>query len=89
MAKLTAARRNALPKSEFALPGKGEGKNGKGSGAYPIDTANRARNALSRVAQHGTPAEKKEVSAKVHKAYPGIGEQNHAHGDCGGKECFG
>ncbi len=46
MAKLTAASRNALPTSTFALPAR----------RYPIEDANHARNALARVAQHGTPA---------------------------------
>jgi hypothetical protein len=33
-----------LPKSDFALPGKGEGPKGAGAGSYPIDTnAFRAR----------------------------------------------
>jgi hypothetical protein len=63
MAKLTTARRNKLPSGSFALPGKR---------AYPVDTANRARNALARVAQNGTPAEKAKVRAKVRKKYPGI-----------------
>jgi hypothetical protein len=72
---LTAAERNSLPKSDFALPGKGEGKNGKGSGSYPIPDANHARNALARVAQHGTAAEKAAVRAKVHAKYPDIGKK--------------
>ncbi len=33
-----------------------------------------ARNALARVAQHGSPKEKAEVRAKVHKKFPGIGK---------------
>jgi hypothetical protein len=63
MAALTTARRNKLPKSEFALPQ----HNG-----YPVDTANRARNALTRVAQFGSPAEQSQVRAKVARDYPGI-----------------
>ena len=80
MAKLKIAQRNRMPSSEFALPGKR---------AYPVEDKAHARNALARVSQHGSPAEKMEVRAKVHSAFPGIGEQGHAHGDCGGKECFG
>lgn len=64
MAKLTSKQRNALPKDAFALPGR----------RYPIEDANHARNALARVAQHGTPSEKANVRAKVHKRFPGIGE---------------
>jgi len=64
MAKLTSKRRNALPKDDFALPGR----------KYPIEDANHARNALARVSQHGTPSEKAKVRAKVHRKYPGIGK---------------
>ena len=74
MAVLTTKARKKLPKSQFALPGKGEGPQGKGSGSYPIPDKAHARNALARVAQHGTPAEKKTVRAKVHAKYPDIGE---------------
>lgn len=66
MAKLTTARRNALPDSEFAGPDR----------SYPIEDANHARNALARVSQHGTPTEKKEVRAAVHRKFPGIGKKN-------------
>lgn len=72
--KLTAAKRQALPKADFALPGKGEGPKGAGSGSYPIPDASHARNALARVSQHGTPEEKATVRRKVHAKYPGIGE---------------
>jgi hypothetical protein len=74
MAKLSGKQRNKLPTSDFALPGQGEGKSGKGSGSYPIPDASHARNALSRVAQHGSPAQKAAVRAKVHRKYPGIGK---------------
>lgn len=72
MADLTAKQRNKLPRSSFALPGKGEGKSGKGSGSYPIPDASHARNALARVSQHGSPAEKAAVRAKVKAKFPGI-----------------
>ncbi len=73
MAKLTTTARNRLPKSDFALPGKGEGPKGKGSGSYPIPDRSHAANALARVAQHGTPAEKAKVSAAVHEKFPEVG----------------
>lgn len=73
MAKLSAAQRKRMPSSSFALPGKGEGKSGKGAGSYPIPDASHARNALSRVAQHGTAQEKAAVRAKVKAKFPGIG----------------
>ena len=65
MAKLTTKARKKLKKSSFALPGE----------RYPIEDKNHARNALARVAQHGTPAEKAEVRAKVHARYPDIGKK--------------
>lgn len=74
MAILRAADRKRLPSSSFALPGKGEGKSGKGSGSYPIPDASHARNALSRVSQFGTAAEKAQVRAKVKAKFPAIGK---------------
>jgi hypothetical protein len=71
MAKtLTADDRKKLNKRSFALPGKRK---------YPIPDEAHARNALARVAQHGTPAEQKKVRAVVEKRFPGIGHDKH-HG---------
>lgn len=64
MAQLTAKRRKSLPDSAFAIPEKR---------AYPIHDEAHARNALSRVAQHGTPEEKRRVRAAVKRRYPNIG----------------
>ena len=61
MAKLTTARRKALPRSSFVFPGKR---------AYPIDTRARGANALVRVSQHGTPSQKAKVRAAVCRRYP-------------------
>jgi hypothetical protein len=72
--KLTAGERQGLPRSDFALPGKGAGPKGAGSGSYPIPDASHARNALARVSQHGSSAQKVEVRAKVHSKFPGIGK---------------
>lgn len=72
MAVLTARARKQMPSSQFALPGKGEGPQGKGAGSYPIPDIAHGRNALARVAQHGTPAEKATVRAKVRSKFPGI-----------------
>jgi hypothetical protein len=61
--------RRRLPKSAFGVPSKKK---------YPLVSNNgkpsrkRARNALSRVAQHGTPAEKTAVRRKVARRFPGI-----------------
>jgi len=72
--RLTAAERQSLPKSEFALPGKGKGPKGAGAGSYPIPDESHARNALSRVSQHGSPSEKATVRREVHQKFPDIGQ---------------
>jgi hypothetical protein len=69
MPKLTAKKRNALPEISFGEPGKRK---------YPIENINHAKNALARVSQFGTEAEKKEVRAKVHARYPNIGKKTPA-----------
>lgn len=72
---ISASRRAKLPKSDFAIKSKAKtAEQKKESGNYPIDTPGRARSALSRVAQHGTAAEKKTVRAAVKKKYPHIGD---------------
>lgn len=68
MGMYSYAQRKKMPQSDFALPAKRE----SGKGGYPIADKNHARNALARVSQHGTQAEKKEVRAKVHARYPDI-----------------
>jgi hypothetical protein len=65
VAKLTTAARKKLPAQDFALPGKR---------AYPVENPSHARNALARVSQHGSPAEKAAVRGKVAAKYPGIGK---------------
>lgn len=75
MSKLSTEQRKKLPSKSFALPGKGEGPHGKGAGSYPIPDAAHARNALARVAQHGTPSEKAAVRRKVHAKFPNIGKE--------------
>jgi hypothetical protein len=65
MAKLTSAARKALPTKSFAEPDKRK---------YPIENEAHAKNALSRVAQSGTPEEKKKVRDAVKKKYPDIGK---------------
>jgi len=63
MATLTTKKRKSLKKKSFALPGER---------AYPINDKVHARNALARVAQFGTAAEKRRVRAAVKKKYPDI-----------------
>ena len=62
MAKLTAAKRKAIPSKDFAVPDR----------SYPINDASHARNALARVSQHGTPALQARVKSAVKRKYPGI-----------------
>ena len=57
------SNRKKLKKSSFALPEEEK---------YPIPDIDHARNALARVAQHGTAAEKKKVRAAVEKKYPSL-----------------
>jgi hypothetical protein len=64
MSKLTYGQRKALPASAFAVDGKKR--------KYPIPDKAHARNALARVSQHGSSAEKSKVRAAVKKKYPGI-----------------
>jgi hypothetical protein len=69
MSKLTAGERQSLPKKDFALPGKGEGPKGAGSGSYPIPDESHARNALAR--SSGKPCAS-IVRAKVKAKFPEI-----------------
>lgn len=59
MTVLRAKTRNALPDSAFALSGR----------RYPIHDLAHARNALSRVAQNGTPEEQAKVRKAVARKY--------------------
>ena len=62
---LTTTARKHIKRTNFAIPK---------DKSYPIEDKAHARNALSRVSQHGTPAEKAKVRAAVHRKYPEIGE---------------
>jgi hypothetical protein len=64
MSVLTTEERKKLKSSQFVEPEKE---------AYPIEDAAHGRAALSRVSQFGSPEEKSEVRAAVHKKFPGIG----------------
>lgn len=61
-AVLTAKKRSNLKSSDFAIP----------PDKYPIHDESHARNALTRVAQHGTPEEQAKVKAAVRRRYPNI-----------------
>ena len=77
MGKLTAAARHRLPKGDFAGPHE----------SYPIPDASHARNALARAAQHASPSLQAKIRAKVHHAFPAIGEE-HAHKPADHKHAF-
>ena len=62
MAKLTAAQRRALPKSDFAVPSKAPGP-----GSYPMPDAAHAKNAKARASQFAGASVKKRVDAKANK----------------------
>jgi hypothetical protein len=72
MARLSYSAKKSLPSSDFAVKG-GKGATVPGKGSYPIPDASHARNALARVSQFGSSAEKAEVRAKVHAKFPSIG----------------
>lgn len=61
MGRLSYLARKRLPRSAFAIPEKRK---------FPIHDKAHARNALARVSQFGTPAEKRRVRAAVKKRYP-------------------
>jgi hypothetical protein len=61
-APLDAKKRNNLDSSDFALPGR----------KYPIDTPARARSALARVKQFGSPGDQAKVKAAVKRKYPNM-----------------
>ena len=63
--KLSARARKKLPKGDFVFPDEER---------YPIHDKSHARNALSRVSQHGSQSEKKKVRAAVKRRYPDIGQ---------------
>jgi len=63
--KLTSKARKNLKSSTFVFPGERR---------YPIPDASHGRNALARVAQHGSSSEKAKVRAAVHRKFPGIGK---------------
>ncbi len=67
---LSAAQRQSLPKSDFALPGRGSGPKGAGSGSYPIPDRGHAKAALSRGAANASPAEQATIKRKVKAKYP-------------------
>jgi len=78
---MSQARRESLPTKAFAIPetkakkiGVGGEIKGEAKGKYPIPDEKHARNALARVSQKGTPAERQAVRSKVYSKFPGLKE---------------
>lgn len=65
MAELDANQRKHIKDSNFAEPEERK---------YPMEDETHARNALSRVAQHGSKEEQEEVRENVGKKYPSLKE---------------
>ena len=63
MAELSDKDRKKLPDEDFAEPGERK---------YPIEDEAHARNALARVAQHGTKEEQEAVRKRVEERYPDL-----------------
>lgn len=62
MGRLDAEERSSLPKKDFAGPDR----------SYPVNDANHARAAMSRVSEYGDPELKARVRRKVAEKYPDI-----------------
>jgi hypothetical protein len=73
--KIETEERNKISDDDFALPGR----------RYPIHDEAHAKNALTRVAQFGTPEERATVRAKVFARYPHLREEFE---EKSGKEAF-
>lgn len=78
---MSQGRRESLPTKAFAIPetkakkiGVGGEIKGEAKGKYPIPDMKHARNALARVSQKGTPAERQAVRSKVYAKFPGLKE---------------
>jgi len=65
MTRLTSKARKKIKGSNFALPGR----------RYPIHDRSHAANALARVSQHGSSAEKAKVRSAVRRKYPNMGKK--------------
>jgi hypothetical protein len=65
---LSALGRDRIKEKNFAIDG----------GRYPIHDLSHARNALARVAQHGSPDEQARVRSAVYRKYPAIASRAKA-----------
>lgn len=67
--KLSYASRKRMSNSTFAIPG---------ARKYPIPDLAHARNALARVAQHGSPSEKARVHHAVAMRFHALAQRSEA-----------
>ena len=66
MAKLTAAQRKALPKSDFGVPSKAPGP-----GSYPMPDAKHKAVAKGYAKRFASPSERKKIDAKANRKLSG------------------
>lgn len=89
IAGISQDKRESLSSKQFAVPiskakkiGVAGEVKGEAKGKYPVDTLKRARNALARVSQFGTPSERAAVRSKVYSKYPNLKEGfEETHGE--------
>lgn len=67
MAKLTAADRKSIPKSQMGLPGKSTKKGGAVTGSYPMPDAKHAAVAKAYAKRFASPSEQKTINAKANR----------------------
>jgi hypothetical protein len=60
-------KRQKMKSSSFAIPSKRK---------YPINTPGRRKNAIARVQQHGSPAEKRAVFSAIRRKDPGLAKRS-------------
>jgi hypothetical protein len=66
MAKLTAAQRRNIPKSQMGVPGKSTKKGGAVSGSFPMPDKKHARAAIM-LSGHAAPAKRAAIKAKARR----------------------
>lgn len=71
MAKLSAADRRALPKSDFLVPSKAPGP-----GSYPVPDAAHRRAAVGLAGMHHGKAGAAKIRGKIHKKFGNMGSKS-------------
>ena len=67
MAKLTAAARKKVPKSQMGLPSKAQKGRGAVTGSYPMPDKAHARVAKSYAARFASPSQRAQIDAKANR----------------------